>query len=57
MIKAKVVVCKTHMIDIHGRFIGHVFYSIDENADRGEVFARCRYLNQELLDNGLAEPA
>jgi endonuclease YncB( thermonuclease family) len=57
MTKAKVVVCKTHKIDIHGRFVGHVFYTFDESADYHEVFNTGRYLNQELLDKDLADPA
>lgn len=57
MLKTKVLVCKTHKIDIHGRFIGHIFYPFDETADRAEVFAKGRYLNQELLEKDLADPA
>ncbi len=40
-------------IDIYGRYIGHVFYSITER-DKSKIFTKGRYLNQELLDKGLA---
>jgi endonuclease YncB( thermonuclease family) len=53
MTKAKVLVCKTHMLDKYGRFVGHIFYSFDESADRADVFKTGRYLNQELLDKDL----
>lgn len=49
------VVVKTNRHDVHGRYVGHVFYAHRPMA-AAEVFVRGRYLNQELLDEGLAEP-
>ncbi len=54
MAKAKVVVARTGKVDAHGRYVAHVFYSLDEGADKEEVFQKGRWLNQELLDEGLA---
>lgn len=47
------VVIKTTKIDIYGRYVAHVFYGPGE-ADKTAVFTRGRYLNQELVDQGLA---
>jgi len=52
--KVAFVLIKTHQIDIYGRYVGHVFYAYGE-ADKAKVFAQGRYLNQELLDRGLAK--
>jgi endonuclease YncB( thermonuclease family) len=54
MAKASLVVVKTHQIDKYHRYLGHVFYTFDTKANRDKVFAEGRYLNQELLDKGLA---
>lgn len=48
------VMVRTTKIDIHGRFLGHVFYSLDETAEKDDVYREGRFLNQELLDRGLA---
>lgn len=48
------VMVKTHQIDLYGRYVGHVFYSFTEK-DKDKIFQRGRYLNQELLDRGLAK--
>ncbi len=50
---ASLVVIKTQRQDLHGRYVGHVFYATSKLA-ADAVFARGRYLNQELLDEGLA---
>ena len=51
--KAESVVVKTNKVDIYGRFVGHIFYSLtDQKID--VVFEKGRYLNQELVDKGLA---
>jgi endonuclease YncB( thermonuclease family) len=55
MAKAKVVTIRTKKIDIHGRYVGYVFYSLNENDDWEKVFTRGQWLNQELLDLGLAK--
>jgi endonuclease YncB( thermonuclease family) len=52
--KAKVVVIATNKEDVHGRYIGHVFYSTDDRDNWEKVFKEGRYLNQELLNQGLA---
>ena len=51
--KAKGIVVKTVKVDIHGRFVGHVFYSFE--TDRvWKVFTEGVYLNDELLQKKLA---
>ena len=45
---------KTNKIDIYGRYVGHVFYSLADDPDKAEVFRSGRYLNQELVEKGLA---
>ena len=54
MAKAKVVVIATNKEDVHGRYVGHVFYSLDERDGWEKVFRTGRYLNDEMLQNGLA---
>lgn len=54
MAKAKKLVIRTSKEDVHGRFVGHVFYSLDGRMDWGRVYREGRWLNQELLDRGLA---
>ena len=51
--KAKGIVVKTVKVDIHGRFVGHVFHSFE--TDRvWKVFTEGVYLNDELLQKKLA---
>jgi endonuclease YncB( thermonuclease family) len=52
--KAAKVVIRTSKEDVHGRFVGHVFYSLDDRMEWGRVYRDGRWLNQELLDRGLA---
>ncbi len=47
------VVVKTRKIDIYGRYVGHIFYDPAE-TNRERVAAAGRYLNEELLEAGLA---
>jgi endonuclease YncB( thermonuclease family) len=47
------VMVRTHKIDVHGRYIGDVFYSFSERKG-AEIFQSGRYLNQDLLDRRLA---
>jgi endonuclease YncB( thermonuclease family) len=54
MAKSKKIVIRTSKEDVHGRFVGHVFYSLDERMEWGRVYRDGRWLNQELLDRGLA---
>jgi endonuclease YncB( thermonuclease family) len=52
--KAAVVVLRTQRLsDAHGRYVAHVFYSGNAEASSDEVFRRGRYLNGELLEQGL----
>jgi endonuclease YncB( thermonuclease family) len=51
--KAKGIVVKTVKMDIHGRFVGHVFYSFETNHV-WKVFTEGVYLNDELLQKKLA---
>ncbi len=51
--RASFVMVKTNKIDVYGRYVGHVFYSLKEESP-DEVFGNGRYLNQELVDEGLA---
>lgn len=55
MAKAKVVTIRTIKIDIYSRYVAHVFYSLKENDDWEKTFANGAWLNQELLDRGLAK--
>ena len=52
--KVDFVMIKTNKIDIYGRYVGHVFYSL-QTTDKSKIFAQGNFLNQELLDKGLAE--
>ena len=54
MAKAKTVVVRTGKADKNGRYVMHVFYSLEEDANKERVFKSGRWLNQELLDKGLA---
>ena len=51
--KVGFVMVKTNKIDIYGRYVGHIFYSL-KGSSREETFAKGRYLNQELVQKGLA---
>ncbi len=53
MAKVNFVMVKTNKIDIYGRYVAHVFYSL-KTDQKDKVFLEGRYLNQELLDKGLA---
>ena len=53
MAKVEFVMVKTNKIDIYGRYVAHVFYSL-KTDHKDKVFSEGRYLNQELLDKGLA---
>lgn len=54
MAKAKVVTVRTIKIDIYGRYVGHVFYSLNEKDDWEKVFQAGHWLNEELIGRGLA---
>lgn len=45
---------KTNKIDIYGRYVCHLFYSL-KTDNKDKVFSEGRYLNQELVDKGLAK--
>ncbi len=44
---------KTNRVDVYGRYVGHVFYALKPMKPE-QVFKDGRYLNQELVDRGLA---
>ncbi len=48
------VMLRTTKVDINGRFLGHVFYSLGETMDKDDIYREGMFLNQELLDKGLA---
>ncbi len=48
------VMVKTNKVDIYGRYVGDVFYSVGE-TDKNKIFLQGKYLNQELLNRGLAK--
>jgi len=50
------IMIRTTKVDINGRFLGHVFYSLDDTVEKDDIYTDGRYLNQELLDKGFARP-
>ena len=54
MAKADFVMVKTNKIDIYGRYVAHLFYSL-KTDNKDKIFSEGRYLNQELVDKGLAK--
>ncbi len=49
------VMLRTTKVDINGRFLGHIFYSLDETMDKDDIYREGVMLNQELLDKGFAK--
>jgi endonuclease YncB( thermonuclease family) len=51
------VVVQTVRVDLHGRYVAHVFYSTQQSdsQSKAEVYASGHYLNQELVQQGLAK--
>jgi len=49
-----IVIC-THHYDKYARYLADVFYLPDVN-DSQAIYAQGIYLNQQLLDKGLAQP-
>ena len=47
------VMIKTEKIDLYGRYVAHVFFAAGE-GDKERVFADGQYLNQLLVDQGVA---
>ncbi|NNE20740.1 MAG: hypothetical protein HKN10_19900 [Myxococcales bacterium] len=52
---ARSIVVKTVKTDLHGRYVAHVFYAFN-NRGIESTFLKGRYLNQELIDKGYANP-
>ncbi|MCK5259951.1 MAG: thermonuclease family protein [Candidatus Omnitrophica bacterium] len=52
--KVNFVMVKTNKIDIYGRYVGHIFYS-SRSLNKDETFSKGEYLNQELVQQGLAK--
>lgn len=48
------VVIKTNKIDIYGRYVGHIFYARGVK-DINAAFKSGHYLNQDILDHGMAQ--
>lgn len=48
------IMLRTTKVDINGRFLGHVFYFLDDTIEKDDIYTDGRYLNQELLDKGFA---
>ncbi|MBL0059032.1 MAG: hypothetical protein IPP35_07970 [Elusimicrobia bacterium] len=49
------VMLRTTKVDINGRFLGHIFYSLDETMDKDDIYRQGVMLNQELLDKEFAK--
>lgn len=54
LLSAKTIVVKTQKVDLHGRYVAHLFYSPDEVAI-DDCFKSGVYLNNEILSEGYAE--
>lgn len=52
--KVNFVMVKTNKIDIYERYVGHIFYS-SRSLSKDETFTKGEYLNQELVQQGLAK--
>ena len=52
--KGSKLIIKSYKNDIYGRFIADIFYSQDDSADFDEILEKGIYINQKLLDLGLA---
>jgi hypothetical protein len=52
--RAEQVVVKTVRVELHGRYVAHVFYSGDGDAAIETVFRSGGHLNEELIAAGLA---
>jgi endonuclease YncB( thermonuclease family) len=48
------VVLMTDRIDLYGRYVAHVFYQPGDK-DKDRIFTEGRYLNQRLVDEGVAK--
>jgi len=49
------VVVETFQMDPYGRYLGYVFYSsTNRDTDAESILENGRFLNQGLLDSGLA---
>jgi len=53
------VVVQTVRVDLHGRYVAHVFYSTQQtdSLSKAAVYASGHYLNHELVQRGLAKVA
>lgn len=49
------IMLRTTKVDINGRFLGHVFYSLDDTMEKDDIYTDGRYLNQELIDKNFAK--
>ncbi len=54
----KEIAIKTNKVDIYGRFLGDIFYlpsDAKRGTTQGDIFTKGIYLNQKLIDAGVAE--
>lgn len=51
------VVVQTVRVDLHGRYVAHVFYTTQQSdkPSKADVYKSGHYLNQELVQRGLAK--
>ncbi|MCA9408285.1 MAG: thermonuclease family protein [Candidatus Omnitrophica bacterium] len=56
LVQSPMVVVKTSKIDIYGRYLAYLFYST-KKMPLDMVFEKGQFLNQEMVDNGLAHLA
>ncbi len=54
---AEQVVLRTEKLDLHGRYVAHVFYIGERDASADDVFRRGEYLNSKLVLEGHAQLA
>jgi endonuclease YncB( thermonuclease family) len=56
LLSAQTIAVKTERVDLHGRYVAHIFY-LSHEATSAECFANGQYLNAQLLDAKLARPS
>jgi len=55
LVPAHTILVKTDKIDIYGRYVGHIIYSLKPMTIE-DIVKKGHYLNQQLLDRGLVKP-
>ncbi|MFT6076977.1 MAG: micrococcal nuclease [Myxococcota bacterium] len=54
MVDVDFVAVKTNKIDIFGRYVGDIFYDLTGKLSLDDVFLKGTYLNEEIVENGIA---